>query len=152
MCAGGVVSLHCGPDDTPWQNIAARSGKTHQEKSDLLPHPLQLQRSMRKLKEKAVDRGTWPGRGGKAGQEQLYDVLSSQEVVDDLELDRVAQLPKEVVRAKFVELEPMSVDEAVDRLEAIGHDFYVFTENKTNKMQVVYRRKTNGYGVLIPQE
>lgn len=111
-----------------------------------------LQRKMRKLKEKAVDRGNWPGRGGKAGQTQLYEVLSSQDVVDDLELDRVAELPKEVVRAKHVQLEPLTVEEATERLESLGHDFYVFLERDSNTIQVLYQRKINGYGVIIPQD
>jgi len=111
-----------------------------------------LQRKMRKVKEKAVDRGNWPGRGGKAGQTQLYEVLSSQDVVDDLELDRVAELPKEVVRAKHVQLEPLTVDEATERLESLGHDFYVFLERDSNTIQILYQRKINGYGVIIPQD
>jgi len=111
-----------------------------------------LQRKMRKLKEKAVDRGNWHGRGGKAGQTQLYEVLSSQDVVDDLELDRVAGLPKEVVRAKHIQLEPMTVEEATERLESLGHDFYVFLERDSNTIQVLYQRKVNGYGVLVPQD
>jgi len=108
-----------------------------------------VQRKLRKLKEKAVDRGTWPGRGGKSGP-HLYEVLSSTEVVDDLELDRVAQLPKEVVRSKYIHLEPLTVDEATERLESVGHDFYMYLDSETNKVQVVYRRKVNGFGVLIP--
>lgn len=110
-----------------------------------------LKRKLRKLKEKAVDRGTWPGAGAKSGT-HLYEVLSSQEVVDDLELDRVAALPKEVVRAKYVQLEPMSVDDATERMESIGHDFYVFRELKSNTIQVVYKRKEHGFGVLIPRD
>lgn len=111
-----------------------------------------LERKMRKLKEKAVDRGNWQGRGGEAGQTKLYEVLSSQDVVDDLELDRVAQLPKEVVRAKFIQLEPLTLEEATERLESVGHDFYVFLERDSNTIQVVYQRKLHGYGVLIPQD
>ena len=128
---------------------AASTSETY---SSLLFRVVQLQRKMRKLKEKAVDRGNWQGRGGKAGQTQLYEVLSSQDVVDDLELDRVAQLPKEVVRAKHVQLEPLTVEEATDRLEALGHDFYVFIERDSNTIQVLYQRKINGYGVIIPQD
>ena len=96
-----------------------------------------------------MDKGKWPGRGGKSGP-HLYEVLSSQEVVDDLELDRVAELPKEVVRAKHIQLEPMTVDEATDRLEAVGHDFFMFLDSESNKVQVVYRRKVHGFGVLVP--
>jgi len=79
-------------------------------------------------------------------------VLSSQDVVDDLELDRVAALPEEVLRAKYLQLEPMSVEDATERMEAIGHDFFVFRELETNEIQIVYKRKERGMGVLIPRD
>lgn len=109
-----------------------------------------VQRKLRKIKEKAVDNGTWPGRGGKPGDTRIIEVLSSTEVVDDLQLDRIPGLPKEVVRQKFLRLSPMSVDEATEQLEAVGHDFFMFLEKESGKVQVLYRRKSHGYGVLVP--
>lgn len=44
----------------------------------------------------------------------------------------------------------MTVDEAIDAMEAVGHDFFVFREMESDTMQVVYRRNSDGYGILVP--
>eukprot|EP00775_Hariotina_reticulata_P001769 gene1769-2108_t len=60
-------------------------------------------------------------------------------------------LPATVMRSKVVKLDPMTPDEAIDALEAVGHDFYVYRDSATSDIQVVYKRESGGYGILIPQ-
>ena len=36
------------------------------------------------------------------------------------------------------------------QLDRVGHDFFVFQEEQTKQVQVVYRRREEGYGVIIP--
>lgn len=116
-----------------------------------------VQRSLRKIKEKAVDNGTWPGRGGRAGQAHLYEVLKSADTVEDAMLDRFVDLAFEAAepapQSKMVDMEPMTLDEAIVRLEAERgeRNFFVFMEVASNTLQVVYRKKDNGFGVIIPQ-
>lgn len=43
---------------------------------------------------------------------------------------------------------PMSVSDAVDQMELVGHDFYLFSDVETGKPSVVYRRRGWSYGVL----
>jgi len=57
----------------------------------------------------------------------------------------------ELVREKFVELKPMTVDEALVQIDLIGHDFYVFEDARTGLTDVVYRRKNGGYGIIKPK-
>ena len=57
----------------------------------------------------------------------------------------------ELVREKFVELKPMTVDEALVQIDLIGHDFYVFEDARTGLTNVVYRRKNGGYGIIKPK-
>lgn len=59
--------------------------------------------------------------------------------------------PRIVVREKIFKLTPMTVDEAKDELELIGHDFYVFLEAKTNTVQVIYRRNDGDFGLIEPE-
>ena len=54
----------------------------------------------------------------------------------------------ELVREKFVELTPMSIDEALVQIDLIGHDFYVFEDKLTGLTNVVYRRNNGGYGII----
>ncbi len=56
-----------------------------------------------------------------------------------------------VVREKRVTLKPESVEEAVLQMNLLGHDFYVFRNADTLQTEVVYRRKGDTYGVLIPE-
>jgi ribosomal subunit interface protein len=53
-----------------------------------------------------------------------------------------------VIRRKEFEAEAMSVDDAVDRMELVGHDFYLFLDEESKKPSVVYRRKGWDYGVI----
>jgi ribosomal subunit interface protein len=53
-----------------------------------------------------------------------------------------------VIRTKQFEPEWMSVEEAVDRMELVGHDFFLFVDARTDHPSVVYRRKGWDYGVI----
>ena len=112
-----------------------------------------LKRKMTRLKEKAVDRKTWPGRGGPKGGDTIAAHIDPESSDEDLPIgaSAVGAAP-DIVREKLLFLSTaMAPEEAVDQLEAVGHDFFVFIDNKDNQLKVVYRRKSNGYGLLIPQ-
>jgi ribosomal subunit interface protein len=53
-----------------------------------------------------------------------------------------------VIREKEFPAEWMTVDEAVDRMELVGHDFFLFIDARTDQPSVVYRRKGWDYGVI----
>ncbi len=55
-----------------------------------------------------------------------------------------------VVRTKRFALKPMDVDEAIDRMELLGHDFFLFQSADEQTFCVVYRRKGGDYGLLVP--
>ena len=42
----------------------------------------------------------------------------------------------------------MSVDDALSRMELVGHDFYLFADAESGKPSVVYRRRGYDYGVI----
>jgi len=53
-----------------------------------------------------------------------------------------------VVRQKVFPAASMTVDEAVDQLELVGHDFFLFIDASTDRPSVVYRRTGWNYGVI----
>ena len=53
-----------------------------------------------------------------------------------------------VIRTKQFDPEWMTVEEAVDRMELVGHDFFLFIDARTDHPSVVYRRKGWDYGVI----
>ncbi|GAA1813404.1 ribosome hibernation-promoting factor, HPF/YfiA family [Nesterenkonia flava] len=52
------------------------------------------------------------------------------------------------IRRKVFPAEPMSVDAAVDAMELVGHDFYLFIDAETGQPSAVYRRRGWTYGVI----
>lgn len=53
-----------------------------------------------------------------------------------------------VIREKVFPAERMTPEEAVDRMELVGHDFFLFVDARTDLPSVVYRRKGWDYGVI----
>lgn len=86
---------------------------------DLTPAPLET--------IEAVSTGSVPVVGSEQGEEQYTPV---------------------VIRTKEFPAERCSVDEAVDQMELVGHDFFLFIEVDSGRPSVVYRRKGWNYGVI----
>lgn len=89
------------------------------------------------------------------GRSQVKDDLDGDEdqllVPTDLISDRAPKLPPKVVRNKFFAMPPMSMQEALDSLQLIDHDFYMFRNAETGEINVIYERNHGGYGVIQPR-
>jgi ribosome hibernation promoting factor len=55
-----------------------------------------------------------------------------------------------IVKTKQFTLQPLSAEEAVEQLELVGHDFFVFRNSESDEINVVYRRRDGGYGLIEP--
>lgn len=53
-----------------------------------------------------------------------------------------------VVREKEFAAVPLSLDQALDEMELVGHDFFLYQDAATGRPSVVYRRKAYDYGVI----
>jgi ribosomal subunit interface protein len=68
--------------------------------------------------------------------------------IDDLErFGALGNSPIEV-REKIHTAAPMSLEDAVNQMELVGHDFFLFIDARTDHPSVVYRRKGWDYGVI----
>ena len=56
-----------------------------------------------------------------------------------------------VVRTKRFKVQPMDTAEAIEQIELLGHDFFVFFNLDTNQMNVLYRRREGDFGVIEPE-
>ncbi|MBE7087497.1 MAG: ribosome-associated translation inhibitor RaiA [Clostridiales bacterium] len=56
-----------------------------------------------------------------------------------------------LVKEKKFTLSPMTVDEAIEEMELLGHNFYVFKNVKTATVQVIYLRNDGDIGLIDPE-
>ncbi len=54
----------------------------------------------------------------------------------------------EVVKTKSIVPHVMSLDEAIMKMELLNHDFFIYTDDETQKIAVVYKREDGGYGLI----
>jgi putative sigma-54 modulation protein len=59
--------------------------------------------------------------------------------------------PGKVVRVKRFAVKPMSVEEATEQMELLGHDFFIFWDTTEDKSNVLYRRRDGDYGLIVPE-
>jgi putative sigma-54 modulation protein len=57
----------------------------------------------------------------------------------------------EVARVKRFDVVPMSTEEAIEQMELLGHDFFLFYSAEEAAINLVYRRNDGNYGLLQPQ-
>lgn len=56
-----------------------------------------------------------------------------------------------LVRTKRFDLKPMDVEEAIEQMELLGHDFFLFHYSDEDIPSVIYRRRDGAYGLLVPK-
>lgn len=106
-----------------------------------------LQRQIQRYKDKHWRRGRLRRQGGK--------FVESEPVMVDVDSSSLAEADEEaprIVRMKEFTLKPMFSDEAVEQMELLGHNFFIFRDADTAHISVVYRRKDGNYGLIVPDE
>lgn len=94
-----------------------------------------LKRQVERYKGRRYDKG----KAAAAAMEQAPVEL--EEVPSEETSDKV-------VRFKRFVLRPMSVDEAIEQMELLGHSFFAFLDAGSGKTNVLYRRKDGNYGQI----
>ncbi len=112
-----------------------------------------MYRQIRRFKGKRISKS----RRNK--QDRFVPTLEEIEAAEDLPLDTgstdivdVSEDGDSVVRRKIVNLTPMDESEAIDQMELLGHNFFMFYNAESGKVNVVYRRSAEGYGLLEPMQ
>ncbi len=67
---------------------------------------------------------------------------------ENFEEERIEEEAEEVVRTKSIYLKPMTIDEAIARMEALAHSFFIYLDVDDDQVSVVYHRIDGGYGVI----
>jgi len=62
-----------------------------------------------------------------------------------------SEQPQFVYKRKRFIVKPMTTEQAVEQMEFLGHDFFLFVNDVDNSINVVYRRKDGKYGLIQPE-
>ncbi|RMF05265.1 MAG: ribosome-associated translation inhibitor RaiA [Chloroflexi bacterium] len=107
-----------------------------------------IHRQIVRYKGKRQDR--WKGQTNKAQQQ-----IQQEDLLPALDSETLAAIAEEqerkIVRVKKFLMNPMTEEEAVEQMELLGHSFFVFFNVESNRINVVYTRSDNNYGLLDPE-
>ena len=62
-----------------------------------------------------------------------------------------AETDRKVVKTKRFIIEPMTLEEAIERMEELGHNFFLFFDADTDEVKLLYRRNDGNYGLIEPE-
>ena len=100
-------------------------------------------RQLRKYKTRVLDRRQRSHAPiAAAPVTDLADLIEPKEDEED---------DDQLVREKYIELTPLTEEEALVQTDLLGHDFYVFENATTGLINVIYHRKNGGYGIIKPK-
>jgi putative sigma-54 modulation protein len=66
-------------------------------------------------------------------------------------VDGDAESWEQLTRVKRFTLKPMTLREAVDEMELLGHSFFLYLDADEDRFAVVFRRKSGDYGLIVPE-
>jgi putative sigma-54 modulation protein len=91
------------------------------------------------------------GRQIKKYKEKLVSHRKSEGKAGDLE-SKVAAIAEEsrIIKNKRFELKPMSPDEAAMQMDLLDKNFFVFTNDNSGDINVIYRRRDGNFGLIEP--
>ena len=81
-----------------------------------------------------------------ADPDAVLDLLDTQ-LAKSVEMPAIGQ----IVRRKEFDVRLMTEEEAVEQMELLGHDFFLFYNSADDAINLVYRRKDENYGLLQPR-
>ena len=77
---------------------------------------------------------------------------TNKDGIKEVEQVWVSVKEPKLVKSKDIELEPMSKEEAIDQMELLGHDFFVYLDSSTHKTNVIYLRDDGDYAIIETKE
>ncbi len=97
----------------------------------------------------AIDKLEGQMRKIKTRMDRSNNRLSLAEAIDFEQVEDEEKEEKDVVvRLKSYYLQPMTIEEAITRMEALGHPFFMYLDEEDDRISTVYIRNDGGYGVI----
>jgi putative sigma-54 modulation protein len=90
-------------------------------------------------------------RQAHANQAMEVDTLTTEDPFDILDEEEQELETRTAVRHKRFTILPMDETEAIEQMELLGHDFFVFFNPDDGQINVLYRRHDGEYGIIQPE-
>lgn len=100
------------------------------------------------------------GKHRRKGRERFLATIEELSVAEEIPgveeyVEEVEETPEEaetpIARRKEIVVTAMNEAEAIEQMELLGHSFFLFFNDSTGGVNVLYRRASGGYGVLVPR-
>ena len=118
-------------------------GKTLQTRAAAETHRAGVDEVVDKLERRAVDHREKPRIHARPDEEKA--LLRS---IADGTADR--QTERQIVKSKRFAIEPMFEEDAMTRMEELGHQFFVYVDAQSERVQILYRRRDGNFGMIEP--
>lgn len=104
-----------------------------------------LERQLKKYEKKRVN----SRRTGKLKTAEAMSIVYDQEH----ELFEDETPDKKIIHKRHFTVKPMNTDEAIEQLETLNYSFFLFRNQDTEKINIIYKTdKKNTYGFVVPEE
>lgn len=103
-----------------------------------------------KVERQVVRSKKRPRRVRERASDEVVEALARAAIETGADEAAAPEAPPSVVKIKRFDMLPMFEEDAISRMEELGHAFFVFHNAETDEVAVVYRRKDGSYGVIEP--
>jgi putative sigma-54 modulation protein len=103
-----------------------------------------------KIERRVVEARQRPRDKRRSEHARYNEMTLSTESVEGPDVPEVAETESQVVKVKRFAIEPMFEEDAITRMEELGHTFFIFVNAENEQVAVLYRRKDGRYGLIEP--
>jgi putative sigma-54 modulation protein len=82
---------------------------------------------------------------------KLYDRGRGNKLARGKYVQPEPPVERKVVKRKRFAVEPMTLGDAVEQMESLGHNFFLYIDSADDETRILYRRNDGNYGLIEPE-
>ena len=103
-----------------------------------------------KIERRVVEARQRPRDKRRSEHARYSEKAPPMESVQVAHVPEASETESQVVKVKRFAIEPMFEEDAIARMEELGHTFFIFVNAENEQVAVLYRRKDGRYGLIEP--